>query len=46
MPSKPRADVFDPDEVGAYHCWNRLVQRRHLFVCFRQGCVKSWRGVG
>ena len=31
MPSKPRSDVFDPDEVGVYHCWNRLVQRRHLF---------------
>jgi hypothetical protein len=23
--------VFEPDEVGIYHCWNRLVQRRHLF---------------
>jgi REP element-mobilizing transposase RayT len=31
VPSKPRSDVFDPDEVGVYHCWNRLVQRRHLF---------------
>ena len=31
MPSRPRSDVFDPDEVGVYHCWNRLVQRRHLF---------------
>ena len=31
MPSKPRSAVFDPDEVGVYHCWNRLVQRRHLF---------------
>lgn len=31
MPDKPRSKVFDPDEVGVYHCWNRLVQRRHLF---------------
>jgi hypothetical protein len=23
--------VFDASEVGIYHCWNRLVQRRHLF---------------
>jgi hypothetical protein len=31
MPAKPRSEVFDPDEVGIYHCWNRLVQRRYLF---------------
>ena len=31
MPSKPRSAIFDRDEVGVYHCWNRLVQRRHLF---------------
>lgn len=31
MPAKPRSDVFTPDEPGVYHCWNRLVRRRHLF---------------
>jgi hypothetical protein len=31
MPSKPRSEVFDPHEVGVYHCFNRLVQRRPLF---------------
>jgi hypothetical protein len=31
MPAKPRSEVFVPDQVGVYHCWNRLVQRRHLF---------------
>jgi hypothetical protein len=31
MPAKPRSKIFDPDVVGAYHCYNRLVQRRHLF---------------
>ena len=31
MPSKPRSAIFNRDEVGVYHCWNRLVQRRHLF---------------
>ncbi len=31
MPAKPRSDVFEPDEVGVYHCWNRLVRRHHLF---------------
>ncbi len=31
MPAKPRSDIFEPDEVGVYHCWNRLVRRRHLF---------------
>jgi hypothetical protein len=31
MPGKPRSEVFRPDEVGVYHCWNRLVRRRHLF---------------
>lgn len=30
MPAKPRSEIFDPDQVGVYHCWNRLVQRRHL----------------
>ena len=31
MPGKARSDVFDPSVVGVYHCWNRLVRRRHLF---------------
>lgn len=31
MPAQPRSYVFDPDTVGVYHCWNRLVRRRHLF---------------
>jgi hypothetical protein len=31
MPAKPRSEVFDPDVVGVYHCWNELVQQRHLF---------------
>ena len=31
MPAKPRSAVFDPDEVGVYHCWNRLVRRWWLF---------------
>ena len=31
MPAKLRSEVFDADEVGVYHCWNRLVQRRFLF---------------
>ena len=31
MPAKPRSATFDPDVVGVYHCWNRVVQRRHLF---------------
>jgi REP element-mobilizing transposase RayT len=31
MPSKPRCEIFNPDQVGVYHCWNRVVQRRHLF---------------
>ena len=31
MPAKPRSDIIDPQKVGVYHCWNRLVQRRHLF---------------
>ncbi len=31
MPAKPRSSVFDPDVVGVYHCWNRLVRQRHLF---------------
>lgn len=30
MPAKPRSDIFAPDEVGVYHCWNRVTQRRHL----------------
>lgn len=31
MPAKPRSQIFDPHQVGVYHCWNRLVQRRSLF---------------
>lgn len=31
MPAKPRSHVFKHHEVGVYHCWNRLVRRRHLF---------------
>ncbi|MGI9427612.1 MAG: transposase [Bythopirellula sp.] len=31
MPAKPRSETFNPDVVGVYHCWNRIVQRRHLF---------------
>ena len=31
MPAKPRSKIFDPDQVGVYHCWNRLVRRRSLF---------------
>ncbi len=31
MPSRPRSDIFDPQQIGVYHCWNRVVQRRHLF---------------
>jgi hypothetical protein len=31
MPAKPRSKVFDPDDVGIYHCWNRVVRRRRLF---------------
>ncbi len=31
MPAKPRSAVFAPDEVGIYHCYNRIVRRRHLF---------------
>ena len=31
MPDKPRSEVFDPEQVGVYHCFNQLVQRRHLF---------------
>ena len=31
MPAKPRSEIVDQDQVGVYHCWNRLVQRRCLF---------------
>ena len=31
MPAKPRSKIFDPDQVGVYHCWNRLVRRHSLF---------------
>jgi hypothetical protein len=31
MPAKPRSDIFDPDEVGVYHCWNKLVRGSYLF---------------
>ena len=31
MPNKPRSEVFDPNEVGVYHCWNRLVRKWRLF---------------
>ena len=30
MPAKPRSEIFNPDVVGVYHCWNRLVRRWHL----------------
>ncbi len=30
MPGGTRAEVFDPDEVGVYHCWNRCVRRARL----------------
>jgi len=30
MPACPRKDVFDPDTVGVYHCWNRCVRRAWL----------------
>ena len=31
MPSTPRRDVFDPQTVGIYHCYNRCSQR--AFLC-------------
>jgi len=31
MPAKPRSDIFDPHEVGVYHCWNKLVRGSYLF---------------
>ena len=31
MPAKPRSEVFDANEVGVYHCWNRVVRRLFLF---------------
>lgn len=40
MPDRPRSEVFDPQQVGVYHGFNRLVQRRHLFrirCAYRQG---------
>jgi hypothetical protein len=47
VPSNPRSEVFEPDEVGIYHGWNRLVQRRHLFGLDRltgrdYGYRKGW----
>lgn len=33
MPGKPRSAVFKPDQVGIYHCWNRIVRCHHLFGC-------------
>jgi hypothetical protein len=30
MPSAPRSETIDQENVGVYHVWNRLVQRRHL----------------
>ena len=29
--SKPRREVFDPEVVGVYHCFNQAVQQRFLF---------------
>ena len=31
MPGAPREDVFDPEVVGIYHCYNRCSQR--AFLC-------------
>ena len=31
MPSSPRREVFEPDVVGIYHCYNRCSQR--AFLC-------------
>ncbi len=31
MPAKTRSEIVSYDEVGVYHCWNRVVRRRHLF---------------
>ncbi len=30
MPGTTRGEVFDPHEVGVYHCWNRCVRRARL----------------
>lgn len=30
MPSKPRNEIFDPHNVGAYHCFSRCVRSEHL----------------
>jgi REP element-mobilizing transposase RayT len=35
MPRIPRKHVFDPDEVGIYHCINRCVRR--AFLCGTDG---------
>ena len=31
MPAKPRSEIFFADEVGVYHCWNKLVRKEFLF---------------
>lgn len=31
MPAKSRSEIIDPTKVGIYHCYNQIVQRRHLF---------------
>ena len=35
MPRIPRKFVFDPTEVGVYHCINRCVRR--AFLCGTDG---------
>ncbi len=31
MPGKPRSEIIDPNKVGTYHCFNRVVQQQRLF---------------